>query len=704
MLPLLLLSAAAAAASAPAAGNWDRPPAGWNAWSVSPALHARSALARAAPGFMRPFAAAAAAALLRAPCSLLLAPRASFLAPRSLLHAACCVLRAAFQCAVSVLTLSDDARRFAFDKGVTEAGVLRNAEALVRTGLRDAGYTYVNVDDAWAGPRATDGAPTWDNTTFASGIPSLAEKVHGMNMSFGIYTDRAGKTCGGRVASLGHEALDAKTYASWGVDYVKEDSCGATHEHKGAFEQYSKFQQGINATGRPMYFSLCGWMRYYAAAGRQGIGQSWRVGTDCNSWDDFMLNSDAAAATANFAGPGAFNDVDEIGRATCNFHGSGTSGYDNKCDEAKMRTQFNLIAVVGSPLLLSFDMSNWTKPWSGPAGSIDLVTLYSNAEVLAVHQALDVNGGLTYARIAGGPTTTGGVMPGTTDSCNPTDQSQQWLSNGEGRIYSQAPGIEHWCLRQGAMSSPKPDHTQCGHLEYVWVSPCNTSCCGGDCEEYAWTATPHGTLRSRLNATAHPNDPGEDRDPGTTLTVAPEGIPDTTMAEEEFESSDPRYDTQQVRLDDGLLRIGKTGRCLSAAAPSNSSVFARKLSDGWAVLLINWAKVTQEVACDAACMAKMGYGPATNTATATDSGSAGAGGAAGGEQVAVRDLWSHSDNGTVSASDGLKYTVPGGGASVLVKLSKPPGVASNWPKKWLYSPSSPAEVAPASPLWENRIT
>jgi hypothetical protein len=150
------------------------------------------------------------------------------------------------------------------------------------------------------------------------------------------------------------------------------------------------------------------------------------------------------------------------------------------------------------------------------------------------------------------------------------------------------------------------------------------------------------------------------------------------MAEEEFESSDPRYDTQQVTLDDdGLLRIGNTGRCLSVAAPSNSSVFARKLSDGWAVLLINWAKGTQDVACDVACMAKMSYGPATNTAAATAAGSAGAGagGAAGGEQVVVRDLWLHSDNGTVSASGGLKYTVPGGGASVLVKLGKPPGVA-----------------------------
>jgi hypothetical protein len=393
---------------------------------------------------------------------------------------------------------------FAFDRDVTEAGVLANARALVRTGLREAGYTYLNVDDAWAGPRAADGTPTSDNVTFASGIPALAAQVHGMRLKFGIYTDRGAKTCGGRVASQGHEKIDPATYAKWGVDYIKEDSCGATHEHAGAFAQYEAFQRGINATGRPMFFSLCGWMRYYAAAGRRGIGQSWRVGTDCNSWDDFMLNADAAAATASFAAAGAFNDVDEIGRAACQFKKPyGTSGY-YMCDKHKMETQFSLIAVVGSPLLLSYDMSNWTKPWSGPAGSVDLVALYSNPEVLAVHRALDDEGQLNYSRLAGGPTTTDGVMPGTTKPCNHTDPTQRWRGNGHGRIYSQAPGIDNWCLRQGPMSNPKPagPHS-CGHAEYVWVSPCNSSCCGAHCEEYEWTAV-GGSLRSGLKPNPDP--------------------------------------------------------------------------------------------------------------------------------------------------------------------------------------------------------
>lgn len=394
-----------------------------------------------------------------------------------------------------------------------------------------------------------------------------------------------------------------------------------------------------------MYFSLCGWMRYYAAAGRKGIGQSWRVGTDCNSWDDFMLNTDAAAATASFAGPGAFNDVDEIGRATCHF-GKVTSGIGIDCVESKMRTQFSLIAVVGSPLLLSFDMSNWTKPWSGPPGSVDLVELYSNSEVLSVHQALTTDGQLTYSRLVGGPVTAGGVMPGT-KKCDAADVTQRWKANGQGRIYSQAPGIEDWCLRQGPMGNPKPaGPSQCGHAEYVWVSACNTSCCGKQCEEYSWSHV-NGTLRSGLATNPNPDGGG---DPGTTLTVAPEGVPDTIMAEERFSHSDPRAPTQQVELgDDGLLRVGASDMCLSAAAPSNSSVFGRELENGHAVLLINWSRQPNTVTCDSGCMAKMGY---------TD-------------VVTVRDLWTHTDNSTART---LSFSIAGD-SSVFVKIAAAGGSA-----------------------------
>ena len=108
-----------------------------------------------------------------------------------------------------------------------------------------------------------------------------------------------------------------------------------------------------------MYFSLCRWMRYYAAAGRRGIGQSWRVSMDCSSWDDFMLNVDGAAVkTVPFAGGGIQRR--RTGRAVCSNFGKKPvrSTVLGGCDEAKMRMQFSLVAVVGSPLPLSYGSSS----------------------------------------------------------------------------------------------------------------------------------------------------------------------------------------------------------------------------------------------------------------------------------------------------------------------------------------------------------
>ena len=131
-----------------------------------------------------------------------------------------------------------------------------------------------------------------------------------------------------------------------------------------------------------------------------------------------------------------------------------------------------------------------------------------------MHQALTPDGQLTYSRLVGGPITTGGIMPGT-KKCDAADVTQRWKRNAKGRIYSQAPDIEDWRLRQRPMSYPKPaGPSQCGHAEYVWVSACNTLCCGKQCEEYSW---------SHVNGTLNP-EPDGGGDPGTTLTVAPEGV------------------------------------------------------------------------------------------------------------------------------------------------------------------------------------
>lgn len=219
-------------------------------------------------------------------------------------------------------------------------------------------------------------------------------------------------------------------------------------------------------------------------------------------------------------------------------------------------------------------------------------------------------------------------------------------------------------MRLGPFNAPKPQgpHGNCGHAEYVWVSACNTSCCDpkGACAEYRW----------QREGTAFKNGLQPESDvPGSTLTVDPEGVKDTLMVEEAFPKSDARYPQQQVLMDQTagkptLMRIGTTGRCLSAAPPSSTSVFARRLAmqpkvnaasnhsvteDQWAVLFINWGASAAAVECGQECFEEMGATP--------------------GMVFKLRDVWQAKDEGTVSATKGVAPTVPGNGASALYMLT-----------------------------------
>ena len=90
-------------------------------------------------------------------------------------------------------------------------------------------------------------------------------------MLFGTYTDRGTHTCAGRPGAKDHEQIDANTYASWGVDYLKEDSCNAPNDPKDGYAEYGLMRDALNATGRPIFFSLCGWESWYAPQG-QALG------------------------------------------------------------------------------------------------------------------------------------------------------------------------------------------------------------------------------------------------------------------------------------------------------------------------------------------------------------------------------------------------------------------------------------------------
>lgn len=269
--------------------------------------------------------------------------------------------------------------------GLDEVKVRLVADALVTSGLRDLGYRYVNLDDCWHDRRGRDPLSLRlraDPLRFPSGMAALGEYLHGLNLQFGIYTDRGTRTCAGMPGSLGFEELDAATFAEWGVDFVKEDNCYSSagpDDLNSLFHQYRVFRNALNRTGRPIFFSVCGGgdngifanLSYYATDSRGGadLANSWRISSDCTFWASCLSACLVDATLSSAAGPGGFNDPDML-------LGS-TSGASHYLTQEQSRTQFNVWAILMAPLLLGAPVASLST-W-------DMET-YTNKEVLDVSQ------------------------------------------------------------------------------------------------------------------------------------------------------------------------------------------------------------------------------------------------------------------------------------------------------------------------------
>ena len=251
-----------------------------------------------------------------------------------------------------------------FRCNVSDSMIRQQAQAMVSSGMRDAGYRYIVIDDCWQTSRDAKGTIVADPARFPNGIRSLADYVHGLGLSFGIYTDAGTATCKGRPGTLGHEKQDAKTYAAWGVDYVKEDWCHA--EGLDPVKQYTKFRDALVHTKRPIVFSICEWGLNRPWEWAPGVGNLWRTTGDIkDTWASVLEILDQSAQHASVAGPGHWNDPDmlEVG------NGGMTA------DE--YRAHFSLWAMMAAPLMAGNDlatMSDSTK------------AILTNAEVIAVDQ------------------------------------------------------------------------------------------------------------------------------------------------------------------------------------------------------------------------------------------------------------------------------------------------------------------------------
>lgn len=259
--------------------------------------------------------------------------------------------------------------KFACD--ISEALAKETADAMVSTGLKDAGYSFLNLDDCWQVERDAQGEIVPDATRFANGMKSLGDYVHEKGLGFGVYTCAGSMTCQERPGSLDYEAQDMLTYASWGVDYIKVDWCFAADLN--AKTQYGKFRDGIAASGRDMVLSLCNWGVQEPWIWGAGAGQLWRTTGDISDgYFSMLLNLEQTEPHAAYAGPGHWNDPDmlEIG--------------NGGMTEDQYRSHMSLWAILSAPLIAGNDLR-----------TMDATTkeLLTNPEVIAVDQdALGLQG------------------------------------------------------------------------------------------------------------------------------------------------------------------------------------------------------------------------------------------------------------------------------------------------------------------------
>jgi alpha-galactosidase len=247
---------------------------------------------------------------------------------------------------------------------VTDADVRSAADSLVSTGMRDAGYVYVNVDDTWQGKRDAQGV-LHANERFPD-MKALGDYIHSKGLKFGIYSSPGAQTCAHYEGSLGHEVQDAKSYAEWGVDFLKYDLCSfhdnmqkveAEHPNDPSAAKnlmiaaYRKMGDALKATGRPMVYSLC----------QYGVDQPWKWGPElgANMWrttDDIddtygrmIAIGFGQAGLAKYAGPGHWNDPDmlEIG--------------NGKMTEEEYKTHMSLWVLLAAPLLAGNDLTKMTE-------------------------------------------------------------------------------------------------------------------------------------------------------------------------------------------------------------------------------------------------------------------------------------------------------------------------------------------------------
>ncbi|HLY18550.1 MAG TPA: alpha-galactosidase [Bryobacteraceae bacterium] len=259
-----------------------------------------------------------------------------------------------------------------FACNVSEDLIRQAADAMVSSGMKDAGYQYVVIDDCWQVDRDAQGNIIPDAKRFSSGMKALADYVHAKGLRFGIYSDAGTGTCQNRPGGRGYEFQDARQYAAWGVDYLKYDWCN--HSTQDAAAAYSIMRDALKKSGRPIVFSLCEWGSTKPWLWAGDVGNLWRsTGDITDKWDTGQKQDglgvvqilDLQDGLQSYAGPGHWNDPDMLE--------VGNGGMRN----TEYRAHFSMWSLLAAPLMAGNDIRSMTP---------EIRDILTNKEVIAIDQ------------------------------------------------------------------------------------------------------------------------------------------------------------------------------------------------------------------------------------------------------------------------------------------------------------------------------
>ncbi len=259
-----------------------------------------------------------------------------------------------------------------FGCNVSEDLIKSAADAMVASGMKDAGYQYIVIDDCWQVDRDATGNIVPDHTRFPSGLKALGDYIHSKGLKFGIYSDAGTGTCQNRPGSRGYEFQDARQYAAWGVDYLKYDWCNSTTQNSQA--SYALMSAALKKSGRPIVFSLCEWGSTKPWLWAKDIGNLWRTTGDIvdkwtgsEKWGGLGMVDilDREAGLESYAGPGHWNDPDMLE--------VGNGGMTN----TEYRAHFSMWCILAAPLMAGNDIRRMNP---------EIRDILTNKEVIAVDQ------------------------------------------------------------------------------------------------------------------------------------------------------------------------------------------------------------------------------------------------------------------------------------------------------------------------------